>query len=57
MILCMRCGRKMKHASASGYGPKCEIAVLGPRTKPKRVKAEPVRRDAKTRDLFEGVAA
>lgn len=28
---CCRCGRYLKHPSASGYGPVCERAVIGPR--------------------------
>ena len=56
MILCMRCGRKMKNPSQSGYGPKFHAAILGPR--PKRqaaVKPVRVRHDEQTPDLFEVV--
>ena len=38
---CTRCGRPLKHARASGMGPKCELAVLGP--PPKKHWSEPGR--------------
>jgi hypothetical protein len=52
---CQKCGRRMKGPGIEGFGPVCARAAFG--TKPKRVKAEPVRRDSLTPDLFEGVAA
>lgn len=33
---CNRCGRSLKYPAPSGYGPKCEAAVLG--AKPARIR-------------------
>ncbi len=52
---CQRCGRRLKSEPVNGFGPDCARMVLGVRAK--RVKKEAVRRDTKTRDLFEGAAA
>lgn len=55
---CTRCGRTLKAPTASGMGPTCERYVLG--SKPKRppaVERQAVKRDERTVDLFEGVAA
>lgn len=50
MIHCTRCGRALKHASASGMGPKCAIAVLSakPRRRQRVVRAQ----DERQPDLF-----
>lgn len=45
---CHRCGRQLQNASASGFGPVCERAVLG--SKQRRCAARPV--DDQTPDLF-----
>jgi len=51
---CAHCHRKLKRPSETGYGPVCLRALFG--AKPKRIKAEPVKRDERTRDLFEVAA-
>ncbi len=57
MTRCTRCGRALKAPTDTGLGPRCQMAVLGPR--PKRQAAQPARasRDDRTRDLFEQAAA
>lgn len=50
MTRCARCGRSLKYPSESGYGPRCQLAVLG--SKPKREKRAVVKRDERTPDLF-----
>lgn len=50
MIRCTHCGRRMKHASASGMGPVCARAVLG--VKPRPASKQPPKRDELTPDMF-----
>lgn len=50
---CARCGRSLKRPSASGYGPRCQLAVLG--SMPKRDRAAH-REDKSTPDMFEVLA-
>lgn len=52
MNLCTRCGRKLKHATPSGMGRVCEIAVLGPRPKAVAARRVEVSKDTRTADLF-----
>jgi hypothetical protein len=54
MIRCTRCGRRMKEESPTGLGPRCQLAVLGPRPKRQAAQAKPARasRDDATPDLF-----
>ncbi len=52
---CARCGRRMKSEGYMGLGPDCARMMLGARKK--RVKKDPVRRDTRTRDLFDGATA
>lgn len=58
MIRCTRCGRALKAPTDTGLGPRCQMAVLGPRPK-RQAAAKPARprRDERTRDLFEQAAA
>lgn len=51
---CTRCGRALKNPSASGMGPKCQLAVLGSKPKRPRLFDLPARKskDEKTQDLF-----
>ena len=37
MIHCARCHRPMRAPSETGLGPKCQVAVLGRKPKPRRV--------------------
>ena len=57
-MICARCNRTLKRDPVRigelCLGPKCARAMFG--AKPERVKREPVKRDALTADLFEGVA-
>ena len=58
MTTCTRCHRPLKAPTPTGMGPKCALYVLG--SKPKRppaVERQAVKRDERTPDLFEGVAA
>ena len=55
MISCTRCHRQMRAPSETGLGPKCAQAVLGRKSKPRRVVVT-AQRDTATGDLFEGVA-
>lgn len=52
MIRCTRCHRPMRAPSETGLGPKCQVAVLGRKPKPRKVSAR-VERDERTADLFE----
>lgn len=54
MIRCKRCGRRMKHSTPSGLGPKCESYARPAKAQRKAGKAMHVRRDKLTPDLFEG---
>ena len=49
---CNRCGKPCR-PSDSGFGPKCERYVLG--SKPRRAAKAEVKRDSRTKDLFEVV--
>ena len=55
MIRCTRCGRSLKAPTDTGLGPRCQMAVLGPRPKRQAEPAKParVRRDDRTPDLFD----
>lgn len=53
-IRCKMCNRKLKAPTETGLGPVCARAAFG--TKPRRVKAEPAKRDALTPDLFPELA-
>ena len=53
-MMCTRCGRKLKNTSASGMGPVCELAVLGPRRKSKSTRRLDVSKDTLTIDMFAG---
>lgn len=57
MTRCTRCGRTLKAPTASGMGPTCERYVLGSKPKRPPVVSQPVKRDERTADLFEGVVA
>lgn len=50
-VKCAKCNRPLKRPSETGYGPVCLRALFG--AKPKKVKAEPVKRDELTRPLFD----
>ena len=50
---CNRCGKPCR-PSESGFGPKCERYVMG--SKPRRAAKAEVKRDPRTKDLFEGIA-
>lgn len=52
MIRCTRCHRPMRAPSETGLGPKCQMAVLGRKPKPRRVVVTAAR-DERTADLFE----
>ena len=52
---CTRCGRRLKAATPSGMGDKCERAAFG--TRQRKEKRERVQRDSLTVDMFRGVAA
>ena len=47
---CARCGRPLKHPRQSLMGPKCELAVLGPR--PKRRSDPHVRQNLRDPDPY-----
>ena len=57
-MTCTRCNRHLKRPPIMvgdyPFGPQCARAMFG--AKPKRAKREPVQRDERTADLFEGVA-
>lgn len=47
---CMKCGRALKRPSDTGYGPRCQVAVLG--RKPRAPKREDRRSaDARQQEL------
>ena len=54
MTHCTRCGRRLKAPTENGLGPKCALYVLG--AKPRRAAKAEVKRDPRTKDLFEGIA-
>jgi hypothetical protein len=54
MTHCIRCGRTLKAPTATGLGPTCERYVMG--SKPRRAAKAEVKRDPRTKDLFEGIA-
>ena len=47
---CTRCGRPLRRARSSGMGPKCELAVLGPR--PKRRSDPSIRQSPRDPDPY-----
>jgi hypothetical protein len=52
-MTCTRCGRRLKNPSATGLGPVCRLAVLGPAPKAaKAAQRRSVARDEATPDLF-----
>ena len=57
-MTCTRCNRHLKRPPIMvgdyPFGPQCARQMFG--AKPKRQKREPVQRDERTADLFEGVA-
>lgn len=57
MTTCTRCHRPLKRPPIMvgdyPFGPQCARQIFG--AKPKRQKREPVQRDERTADLFEGV--
>jgi len=58
MIRCLRCHRCLKAATASGYGPSCERAVLGSQPRRPRLFDKGLRKaDDKQVALFEERAA
>lgn len=54
MTRCTRCGRALKAPTDTGLGPRCQLAVLGPRPKRQAAQAKTARarRDDATPDLF-----
>lgn len=55
MIRCTRCGRALKAPTDTGLGPRCQLAVLGPRQRAKKApKTMQVKPDMHTPDLFDG---
>ena len=54
MTTCIRCGRTLKAPTPTGMGPVCARAVLGVKPRRERSEGVPVKRDDRTRDMFEG---
>lgn len=54
MTRCTRCGRALKAPTDTGLGPRCQLAVLGPRPKRQAAQAKTARarRDDATLDLW-----